>query len=104
MAYTLSKSMDNDSAQRDIIPNTYDANNLWGQSDFDVRHVMVINWMYELPVFRNTSNRVLKAWRAAGSSAASSRHRPARPVRLPPAAITRASARTAACPTAASSG
>jgi hypothetical protein len=32
MAYTLSKAMDSGSAQRDIIPNTYDAHNLWGQS------------------------------------------------------------------------
>src|SRR5262249_1627674 len=33
VAYTLSKSMDDGSAQRDIIPNTYYAANLWGQSD-----------------------------------------------------------------------
>ena len=34
-AYTLSKSMDDGSAQRDIIPNTYNAHGMWGQSDFD---------------------------------------------------------------------
>src|SRR5207302_1468926 len=37
VSYTLSKSMDDGSAQRDIIPDTYFAHNLWGQSDFDVR-------------------------------------------------------------------
>ena len=70
MAYTLSKSMDSNSAQRDIIPNTYYAGNLWGQSDFDVRHIMVVNWMYELPFFKNSSNRILKAaaggWQLSG--------------------------------------
>jgi hypothetical protein len=70
MAYTLSKSMDSNSAQRDIIPNTYYAGNLWGQSDFDVRHVMVINWMYELPFFKTTSNHILKTvaggWQLSG--------------------------------------
>ena len=44
--------MDNGSAQRDIIPDTYNANNLWGQSDFDVRHIFIANYTYELPFFR----------------------------------------------------
>src|SRR2546430_12505019 len=32
---SLSKSMDNGSNQRDIVPDTYDTSNLWGASDFD---------------------------------------------------------------------
>jgi len=69
VAYTYSKSMDDGSAQRDIIPNTYDAHNLWGQSDFDVRHIMVINYIYELPFLRNQRNfagKVLGGWQISG--------------------------------------
>ncbi len=69
LAYTLSKSMDDGSAQRDIIPNTYDAHNLWGQSDFDVRHIMIINYIYELPFLRNQHNlaaKVLGGWQVSG--------------------------------------
>ena len=44
-------------AQRDIIPNTYDAHNLWGPSDFDVRHILIINYLYELPFFRDHNRR-----------------------------------------------
>jgi hypothetical protein len=69
VAYTLSKSMDNGSAQRDIIPNTYYADNLWGQSDFDARHVFVLNYMYELPFFKEhnkLSGKVLGGWQLSG--------------------------------------
>jgi len=71
VAYTLSKSMDDGSAQRDIIPNTYDAHNLWGQSDFDVRHIMIINYIYELPFLksqRNVAGKVLGGWQLSGIS------------------------------------
>ena len=68
-AYTLSKAMDSGSAQRDIIPNTYDAHNLWGQSDFDVRHVMIINYIYELPLVKNQNSvagKLLGGWQISG--------------------------------------
>jgi hypothetical protein len=69
VAYTLSKAMDDGSAQRDIIPNTYDAHNLWGQSDFDVRHIMVINYIYELPFMKNQNGiagKLLGGWQLSG--------------------------------------
>jgi hypothetical protein len=69
VAYTLSKSMDDGSAQRDVIPNTYDAHNLWAQSDFDVRHIMVINYIYELPFLRGQQGfvgKVLGGWQISG--------------------------------------
>jgi hypothetical protein len=69
VAYTLSKMMDDGSAQRDIIPNTYDASNLWGQSGLDVRHVFVANYTYELPFFRdhNTfAGKALGGWQVSG--------------------------------------
>jgi hypothetical protein len=67
-AYTLSKSSDNGSAQRDIIPNALDPNvnqTLWGPSTFDRRHVLVVNVVYELPFFRNHSTwagKILGGW------------------------------------------
>jgi predicted heme/steroid binding protein len=69
VAYTLSKSMDDGSNQRDIVPDTYYTHNLWGQSDFDVRHIMIINYLYELPLFRGQSTfaaRMLGGWQISG--------------------------------------
>ncbi|MEP6535755.1 MAG: carboxypeptidase regulatory-like domain-containing protein [Bryobacteraceae bacterium] len=64
LAYTYSKSMDDGSAQRDILPNAFNAHNLWGPSDFDRRHVFVGNVMYELPFFRekNMMGTLLGGW------------------------------------------
>ena len=58
IAYTLSKSSDDGSQQRDILPNAYDAHNLWGASDYDRRHVFVGNVMYELPFLRDKHNLI----------------------------------------------
>jgi hypothetical protein len=69
LAYTLSKSLDDGSNQRDIIPNTYFAGNMWGQSDFDVRHIFIANYIYELPFLRNQHNiagKVLGGWQVSG--------------------------------------
>jgi len=68
-AYTYSKSQDDGSAKNSNIPNTYDAHNLWGDSDFDVRHVMAINYIYELPLLRNDSHlagKLLGGWQLSG--------------------------------------
>ncbi len=71
LAYTLSKSEDDGSLQRDVIPNAYDASTLWGPSDFDRRHVMVINGIYEFPFFRDRSTlkgKVLGGWAISATS------------------------------------
>jgi hypothetical protein len=65
LAYTYSKSWDDGSAQRDVIPNAFDASQLWGPSDFDRRHVMVLNVIYALPFFKDHSGlvgKVLGGW------------------------------------------
>ena len=61
-AYTFSKSMDDGSAQRDILPNPFDRSMLWGPSDYDRRHVFVGNVIYELPFFRNSSGLTKACW------------------------------------------
>jgi hypothetical protein len=69
LAYTLSKTMDDGSGPKDIIPDTYYAGNLWGQSDFDVRHIFIANYIYELPFFRSQKNfagKVLGGWQLSG--------------------------------------
>lgn len=68
-AYTLAKSSDDGSGQRDILPNAFDARPLWGPSDFDTRHVAVINVIYELPIFRSGSGltkTLLGGWQVSG--------------------------------------
>lgn len=55
VAYTMSKSWDDGSAQRDVVPNAFDVSNLWGPSTFDRRHVLVLNAVYQLPFFSDKS-------------------------------------------------
>jgi carboxypeptidase family protein len=68
-AYTLSKSSDSGSGPRDIIPNTYDADNMWGPSQFDTRQTLIVNFMYELPFFRSQNTlagKLLGGWQLSG--------------------------------------
>jgi hypothetical protein len=69
VSYTLSKSMDNGSNQRDVVPNTYDPQVLWGPSEFDARHIFVFNYLYDLPIFKNHSSlsgKLLGGWQISG--------------------------------------
>jgi hypothetical protein len=69
LSYTYSRSMDDGSAQRDIIPDTYWAHNLWALSDFDVTHIMMVNFLYQLPFFRGQSTlagKLLGGWQVSG--------------------------------------
>jgi hypothetical protein len=71
VAYTYSKSSDDGSAQRDIIPNAYDASGLWGPSSFDTRHLLVANVVYELPFFTDQSKltgKMLGGWQITAVS------------------------------------
>lgn len=71
VSYTLSKSMDGGSNYRDIVPDTYNTKNLWGPSEYDSRHIVVINYLYDLPIFKNQSTlagKVLGGWELAGTA------------------------------------
>jgi hypothetical protein len=64
-AYTYSKLYDDGSAQRDVIPDAYDAHELWGPSTSDRRHVAVFNAIYELPFLREPTsmlNKIAGGW------------------------------------------
>jgi hypothetical protein len=67
--YTLSKSMDNSSNYRDIVPDTYNTSNLWGPSEFDTRHAVTITYSYDLPFFKNQRNlagKLVGGWEVTG--------------------------------------
>jgi predicted heme/steroid binding protein len=69
VSYTLSKSMDSGSNQRDVVPDTYDTSMLWGPSEFDARHIAIINYLYRLPFFRTQkgfAGKALGGWQISG--------------------------------------
>jgi hypothetical protein len=69
VSYTLSKSMDDGSNQRDVVPDTYNTSMLWGPSEFDARHIVIINYLYQLPFLRKQSGfagKVLGGWQISG--------------------------------------
>jgi len=68
-SYTYSRSYDNGSAYRDIVPDTYYATNLWALSSFDVTHMLIINYLYDLPFFRerhDLTGKLLGGWQISG--------------------------------------
>jgi predicted heme/steroid binding protein len=68
-SYTLSKSMDDGSNQRDVVPDTYDTSMLWAPSEFDARHILVFNYLYDLPFFKNHNTlpgKLLGGWQISG--------------------------------------
>jgi len=69
-SYTLSKSMDGGSNYRDIVPDTYNTSNLWGPSEYDTRDILILNYVYDLPFFKNASKlsgKMLGGWEIAGT-------------------------------------
>jgi hypothetical protein len=65
LAYTFSHSTDDGSNPRDVLPDYSTRSLLQGNSDFDHRHVAVINVIYELPFFRDKSRwagKLLGGW------------------------------------------
>ena len=71
ISYTLSKSMDDSSNYRDIVPDAYNTSNLWGPSEYDARHMLVFNYIWTIPIFRNQSTlmgKIAGGWRISGVS------------------------------------
>ena len=69
---------------RDIVPDTYNASNLWGPSEFDTRHVVVFNYVYDLPFFKDRQQAVREA---AGRLADQRRRTSSRPERPAASAV-----------------
>jgi hypothetical protein len=69
VAYTYSRSTDNGSSLTDVLPNAYDAHGYYGPSDFDRPQVLVMNYIYELPFFKNGNaflRTALGGWELSG--------------------------------------
>lgn len=69
VAYTLAENKDNASDRRHQIYNNFDDRNFWGWARDDTRHVMVANFVYDLPIFRDTSRvsgKLLGGWQVSG--------------------------------------
>ena len=69
-AYTLSKTMDNNSGPRDGFIDVFNQGLNWGQAGFDTRHVAVVNFVYELPFFNKADNKLTRGiaggWQLSG--------------------------------------
>jgi hypothetical protein len=63
-SYTYSKSLDYNSktAQGIVVQNSYNLRGDYGLSDFDARHRLTVNGIYDLPF---TGNRVVSGWQLA---------------------------------------
>ncbi len=69
-AYTLSKSFDNGSDRRARFWNPFDDRAFWGPSNFDTRHIAVINFIYQLPFLRSRTDilgKTLGNWQLTGA-------------------------------------
>ena len=68
-AYTLSRARDDGSSLTDVLPNAYSGAGYYGLADFDRTHVLVLNYIYELPIFRGgtgLAHRLLGGWEISG--------------------------------------
>jgi len=68
VGYTFSRTTDDSSSLTDVLPNSYDDGAYWGISDLDRTHVLIANWIYELPFLRGGSptSRALGHWELTG--------------------------------------
>lgn len=68
-AYTLSRVTDNGSDLTDVLPNAYDDRHYKGISDLDRTHVLILNYIYEIPFLKGTSGllrKMLGNWEISG--------------------------------------
>jgi hypothetical protein len=68
-AYTLSRARDDGSSLTDVLPNAYNGSGYYGFSDFDRTQVLVLNYIYELPIFgggNGIAHRLLGGWEVSG--------------------------------------
>jgi len=69
LAYTWSHSIDDSSDRYDgDFVNTYDPAANRAGSAFDIRHMLNVGWVYDLPFFRNPglANKILGGWQYSG--------------------------------------
>jgi hypothetical protein len=70
VAYTFSKTMDNNSGPRDGFIDTFNQGLNWGKSANDARHIMISNFIWEMPFFnanRGILRTALGGWQISGN-------------------------------------
>jgi len=76
VAYTWSKSLDYGSSNGTVITNAYDNSIMYGPSDFDTRHVAVMNYVWDIPYGTHASSwavrKMLGNWQFSGTIQAQS--------------------------------
>jgi hypothetical protein len=71
VAYTYGKSTDNASDKRNVLWNTFDDTIYEGPSNFDRTHVLVVQYIYDLPFWRSPTNliqNILGGWQISGAT------------------------------------
>ena len=70
LAYTWSKNMTNSQNEFSTAPqNTYNLRDEYARANLDRRHVLSVNYIYELPLFqgeKNLKEKVLGGWQISG--------------------------------------
>jgi hypothetical protein len=70
LAYTWSKNLTNNQTDRSTAPqNSYDFDADWGRAQLDRRHILTVNYVYELPWFQKRHDfvgHVLGGWEVSG--------------------------------------
>jgi len=76
VAYTWSKSLDYASSNGTNVPNVYNIGINYGPSDFDTRHVLVTNYVWDIPYATHSTNRLVRStlgdWQFSGTIQAQS--------------------------------
>jgi hypothetical protein len=76
VAYTWSKSLDYGSSNGTVISNAYNNSIMYGPSDFDTRHVLVTNYVWDIPYATHSTNgfvrNTLGNWQFSGTIQAQS--------------------------------
>jgi hypothetical protein len=60
VAYTWSKSLDFGSSNGTSLPNAFDKSIFYGPSDFDTRHVLVMNYVWNIPFATHSTNGLVR--------------------------------------------
>ena len=69
LAYTHARSTDNGSSLTDVLPDANNTHTYFGPSDFDRTDVLVINYIYKMPFFKNRRDLLgytLGGWEISG--------------------------------------